>query len=471
MGSLLLPFTYTLIEKYSRKKIKNIYKIGLFIFFFILLIVFSWTNNASSQINNDMTKLYEDIVQRSQIDQKLTTSAKDKSVKFRDYFDKSQSKWNEVLEQIYTLIQDGNTQQNKISLIPKAYAKKRRSMRYYVPIIWSLVKAKHQSLETARANIYEAVKNPKYPEWKQILASYGIDDIEQLRSIDDKKLEQIIRDPELQWYIDFKKITKDLWKTAVSTVVEASKMATAWEILNPINWTKDNFIEDLKDGKLDTVWKKLKTQKKWIIAVHTTNTKHLIMAIKSDIKEQIPESILGKKRDTIDNKIKSKLTNTIILKNKSKIMKIHLSNKPDPLIKLDAWKRNISYLSDTTKKDFWDIHIVEWKVIGLDALTNTIKHTSLALNDFYKHFYNRVNHTLSGIVNYYNSSDNNKIIHNTTSKTSTKSTNPTTYQKKETQNKIQKQNSTLTNDKYLQSQKDLCNQERYLQIYADKCMK
>ncbi len=127
------------------------------------------------------------------------------------------------------------------------FAKKRSSFWYYVPILGSLMKAKHESIETSRAGVYNYLKeNLDSVDRESKLNEYGFKNVEELRNASDKQVEKIARDPELRSGIDWTKVSTDLGEVAVETVVEANQAVLAGEF-NPLKGAVENAKDDLLD--------------------------------------------------------------------------------------------------------------------------------------------------------------------------------------------------------------------------------
>lgn len=104
-------------------------------------------------------------------------------------------------------------------------ARERFSYWYYVPIIGSLVKAKHQSIETSRAGIYDYLKNElDAVDRNQFLQDYNLQSVEDLRTAGDGQIEQLARDPELRAGIDWTKVATDLAEHAAQAVTDSYKI-------------------------------------------------------------------------------------------------------------------------------------------------------------------------------------------------------------------------------------------------------
>lgn len=370
------PFTYKRIEKLIKKDFKRFHKIlffaSSFILFFVVLV--STTHSLQEQTNKNIAILYDEIVERAEIDQKIEKYAQKEDSKLFKYAIESQEQWQVVLDQVYTIIDDLDRQEDLATLgifSSKVYAKKRRSMRYYVPLLWRLVKAKHQTLETARANLYEAITDPKYKDrWMRIANKYWITDVEQLRTLGDMDLERLARDPELNWFIDFAKITKNLWVVAVNTVVEASQMVTAGKLVNPISDTKDAFIDDLKDWKIDTVWEDLRSKNKWVLRVKQDfqKTTKTVLWLKKGVMAKIPEAALGVMREGVWESAQKALDEALIDENQEPYIVIHKTKLPDLALKLDSWDWDLMSSDETEGiTELWDIGIDAWYVTDIET--------------------------------------------------------------------------------------------------------
>ncbi|MBD3362865.1 hypothetical protein GF362_04040 [Candidatus Dojkabacteria bacterium] len=155
-------------------------------------------------------------------------------------------------EGAYGLVLDGR-------LINQAYAKERSSWMYYIPIIGSLIKAKHQSIETSRAGIYQYLKNAKQNDLEpvdvqRILNQFNLNDVEDIRNANDDLVERMARDHELRTSIDWTKVTTDLGKTAVETVVDANTALIKRENPITVSGFSENVVKDaIDDGKLDSI--------------------------------------------------------------------------------------------------------------------------------------------------------------------------------------------------------------------------
>ena len=370
------PFTYKRIEKLRKKDFKLFHKIltfaASFILFFVVLV--ATTHSLQEQTNKDMAMLYDEIVERSELDQKMEKYAQKEDSKLFKYALESQEQWQIVLDQVYIIIDDLDKQEQYATLgifSSKVYAKKRRSMWYYVPLLWRLVKWKHQTLETARANLYEAITDPKYKDrWMGIANKYWITDAEQLRTLGDMDLERLARDPELNWFIDFAKITKDLWVVAVNTVVEASQMVTAGKLINPISDTKDNFIEDLKDWKIDTVWEDLKSKDKWILRVQQDfqKTTKIVLWVKKEVIAKIPQAAIAVHREWMWEAVQEAVDQALANEKAEPFIVIHKTKLPDLALKIDAWDRDIiSSDEEDGITELWDISIDAWYVTDVET--------------------------------------------------------------------------------------------------------
>ncbi len=118
-----------------------------------------------------------------------------------------------------------HSKQIQIFGVKPAYAKERFSYWYFVPIIGSLIKAKHQSIETARSGIYNYVKNEiPIDERQSILKEYGFNNIEDIASASDHNIEKMARDPILKAGINWAQISTDLGKQAVFATVDTYKI-------------------------------------------------------------------------------------------------------------------------------------------------------------------------------------------------------------------------------------------------------
>jgi hypothetical protein len=141
------------------------------------------------------------------------------------------------------------------NLVQPAYAKERSSWWYYVPVIGSLVKAKHQSIVTARAGIYDYLKNEiDTTDRDRLLHEYDMTSIEDVRTASDSQVEQLARDPELRTGIDWTQVATDLGKQAVLATNEGYKIGASG---SPATTTAVNgairIFTDKSDPVADTI--------------------------------------------------------------------------------------------------------------------------------------------------------------------------------------------------------------------------
>ncbi len=318
-----------------------------------------------TELNTSIFNLYDLIIEWWEIDNKTIKLVKNKNLDFFNYYKLSQKKWKEVLNQTIIINNFLNNKSKETSFFfEKVYAKKRWSVFYYIPIFWSLLKAKHKTIETTRAGIYHYIKDSLDQEDRNaLLSSYSISNIEDIRNIDDSKIEELARDPELNGAIDWTKVTKDLWETAVTTVVEASQAITWWSF-NPISWTADNIKDDLKDFKLDTVWNKIKKEKSKLILENKTKEDKILFWIKKETKEKIDKVYKDKNWKELDEKEKKEISSKILETKWEKLITINKSNKAEIKVDLEAWEWDFN-ISD---KEVWVLWF-EWIDINQDSYT------------------------------------------------------------------------------------------------------
>jgi len=278
--------------------------------------------NNNQDLNISMIRLYNLIIEWGKIDKKLMDASIKKNIVFFQYFNESDLLWTKVLEEAINIesFLNKNWDNNQVSFIfTNAYAKKQWSIFYYVPILGSLLKAKHKTIETARAGVYYYLKDSLDDvDRSEKLSEYWIKDIEDIRMLENSKIEKLAQDPELRYWIDWTKITKELWETTVKTVVDASKTVVWWSF-NPISDTIDNVKDDLKDWKIDTISGELK-EKKWklLVNIKTKKIEKVTFWIKKDIKEKINSLCWNKLWNNIEEKQKSKISKEILTISKEK---------------------------------------------------------------------------------------------------------------------------------------------------------
>jgi hypothetical protein len=173
---------------------------------------------------------------------------------FFDNYSSFNEKMGEIMGQTEAIAEFYDSDNDALGIISVVEAKERSSWKYWIPIYGSLLKAKHKSIETSRAGVYNYLKNELDPVDRQnFLDTYKLDSVEDLRKVDDATVEKLARDPELRAGIDWTKVTKDLGETAIKTTVEGIKTATGGSIPNPVKDTYDNAVADIRDGKIDSV--------------------------------------------------------------------------------------------------------------------------------------------------------------------------------------------------------------------------
>lgn len=196
--------------------------------------------NDNSDLSNEITKFYENVDKLAHFDEILVNSANQEDPTI--FFDTYQS-YNEVssemLSQLYAIdsyMNDTTYEEDndavgfnrdllKSPLIKQVSAKERFSYWYYVPIIGSLIKGKHQSIEYSRSDIYNYLKNELTESERNVFINdYKLGTLENLKNADDKTVESLARDPELRGAINWTNIATKLGENAVYAVAETYKI-------------------------------------------------------------------------------------------------------------------------------------------------------------------------------------------------------------------------------------------------------
>lgn len=260
--------------------------------------------------------------------------------------------------------------------IQKVNAKERHSYWYYVPVIGSLVKAKHQSIETSRAGIYDYLKNNVESVDRELfLNEYGLNSVEDLRAASDSQVEQLARDPELRVGIDWTKITTDLGETAVKTTVEANQAVLGGE--NPL--TPSGTIQNLAKqfatkGELDTIkdgMPKAKVTKD--AGFNSDLTIGLNQRAIDIINSTAPESV-GKSWGDLPPAMQSKLTDKITSD----------CNGNGPLIVSQG------HLGTGASDNFY-VTVGEWDFVSLGDDSDPLFDNGIFLNDGDDYFFDSIN--------------------------------------------------------------------------------
>ncbi|MBD3362832.1 hypothetical protein GF362_03875 [Candidatus Dojkabacteria bacterium] len=226
----------------------------------------------------------------------------------------------ETLSMMFDLYSEPVGMNTENLLIQKVYAKERYSWWYHVPIIGSLVKAKHQSIETSRSGIYDYMKNDlEQVDRQAFLDAYNLNSVEDLRDASDSTVEKLARDPELNAAVDWKKVTTDLGKTAVETVVEANQAVLGGE--NPFTPSgyAENVVKDIiEKGKLDTVSDEMPKAKVKTTNSNQTNpalSQKVTIATSNKVQTTIESTVsnsVGRSWSQIPTDIQNKVTKAII---------------------------------------------------------------------------------------------------------------------------------------------------------------
>jgi hypothetical protein len=187
----------------------------------------------NSDVVKEITGFYDDMQDVSALELQLATSAQQKDPE--DFFP-TLSSYNQLLfKQVARTLAlsgfiDGKSDSDSdplgnIPFILNVQAKERFSYWYYVPIIGSLLKSKHQSIETARSGIYEYMSQElSQSERNAFLDEYGLNSIEDIKEATDTTVERLARDPELRAGINWTKIATDLGENAVIATTESIKI-------------------------------------------------------------------------------------------------------------------------------------------------------------------------------------------------------------------------------------------------------
>ncbi|MBD3363165.1 hypothetical protein GF362_05580 [Candidatus Dojkabacteria bacterium] len=259
--------------------------------------------NIQSQedMKNEILSLYINLNQLSLLELLLEESAKkeDSDIFFQSlniYKDKSEEifsrlyaleeyeKENELQEYYMPSFSDQyggavGELRGSSSLLYQANAKQRHSWLYWVPVIGHFVKSKHQSIETARTNMYDYIKKMPEVDQKAMLKKFHLSNVEDIQEASDSTIENMGRDPELRSSIDWGKISKDVGKAGVNSYVDGIKMTTSGDIPNLAQDTYDNLVKDIQeDGKIDTVGS-------------NSTPKNVSVGMKKDIKSKINKII------------------------------------------------------------------------------------------------------------------------------------------------------------------------------------
>lgn len=211
----------------------------------------------NQELNEEMFRFYENLHSLAMIEESLALIADEGDV---DSFFGAYTQYNTVASEIVSEAAamsgylEGETDSDiglRMRIINPVEAKERSSIWYYIPIIRSLVKAKHESIETARAGVYDYLKNELEPvDRDAFLDEYGLGSVEDLRSADDVTVEKLARDPELRAGIDWTKVATDLGKQQVLATVDAYKIGSS---MNPVGAVASSGVIGLATGKASAV--------------------------------------------------------------------------------------------------------------------------------------------------------------------------------------------------------------------------
>lgn len=265
-----------------------------------------------------MADFHDNVVYLNQYDKNMIFGASEAdSEVFFDNYHRFMATANETMaqaEKMAELMEQGSTNAALDPLIRAAYAKKRSSWLYYIPIFGSLVKAKYQSIETAREGIYRGLQNTNSKDRDRILEYHGLSSLEEIQNMSDGMVEKLSQDSEVGGLVDWNQVTTDLGKAAVETVVEASQAVTGGE--NPITPSgyAENVVKQLVTKReLDSVGKADITVKN---SNNTTggDKKKVVIAVSESIGSlagAIDEDVIGADWDALDETTQDEIADAI----------------------------------------------------------------------------------------------------------------------------------------------------------------
>lgn len=195
----------------------------------------SITNNT--EYNQEVYNINQNFISLAQYEEYLLQAVANEDIdSYFSYYQQYNNIAFKIIAQAQALYDytSGENSQGML-LINSVYAKERSSWWYIVPVIGSLIKGRHQSIETARSGVYNYMKNDLAEvDRNEFLTEYGLDSIEDLKNADDATIEKLSKDPELRGGINWTKMAVDVGEQAVYATVEGCQIATHY---NPLGAT------------------------------------------------------------------------------------------------------------------------------------------------------------------------------------------------------------------------------------------
>ncbi len=332
-----------------------------------------------------MADFHDNVVYLNQYDKNMIFAASeaDSDIFFENYhaFLAIANESMAQAEKMAELMEQGSTNAALDPLIRAAYAKKRSSWLYYIPIFGSLVKAKHQSIETAREGIYTGLQDMYSGDRDRILEYHGLSSVSDLENASDSTIERLSRDPEVGGLIDWTKVVTDLGKTAVETVVEASQAVTGGE--NPITPSgyAENVVKQLVTkreldsvGKADIIVKNSNT-------TTTGDKKKVFLAINESVGSlagAIDDDAIGSSWDALEETTQDQIADAIFTKAQTDgplMVALAVEDAPEATIELPEGEWDVT-TSDSTE----EVALIEDLEVT-NGEDQTIDVASFGLND------------------------------------------------------------------------------------------